>query len=358
MKNQPWIYSSVADTLFVLMPPLATLLVIALLPTSYVNGEVSPAAWLLLVIMVDVAHVYSSVYRTYFDPETMAKHRTLLTTVPFVVFIVGVIFYSLNAMLFWRMLAYVAVFHFIRQQYGFLRIYARKENSTPIGAIIDKLTIYSATIYPILYWHTHPEKEFNWFVDGDFIYFNAPVVSTVFSIVYAAILIAYGIKEVTIYIKNKQLNIPKNLLVIGTSLSWYFGIVYYNGDLAFTALNVLSHGIPYMALIWFYGRKKYKENAPKSLSALFKPFAIPLFLGIVIILAYFEEGLWDALVWADHKSLFSVFSFLPHINSDRLLAIVVPLLTVPQFTHYVIDGFIWKIGNDKYNWKDVTLGKQ
>jgi hypothetical protein len=37
------------------------------------------------------------------------------------------------------------------------------------------------------------------------------------------------------------------------------------------------------------------------------------------------------------------------------LKIIVPLLSVPQITHYVIDGFIWKMRKDQYNWRDITL---
>ncbi len=360
MKKQAWIYSAVADGLFVLAPPLLTLLVITLLPHHIISGDVSPMMWVFLVLAIDVAHVYSSIYRTYFDPEALQKHKALLINIPFIVYILGVLLYSLGPMVFWRMLAYVAVFHFIRQQYGFMRIYSRKEVYNKLSRTIDSIAIYSATLYPILYWHLHPEKDFDWFVDGDFLYFDAPWLVNYLTAIYLLILATYIGKEIYFSIKNKLFNLPKNALIAGTYLSWYFGIVYYNGDLAFTALNVLSHGIPYMALVWFYGRKKYavKETIqPKKISfgKLFSLAALPVFIGILLLLAFVEEGLWDGLVWAEHKTLFSFFSFLPHIENNRLLNFIVPLLAVPQFTHYVIDGFIWKIKTDNYNWKNVTL---
>jgi hypothetical protein len=37
-------------------------------------------------------------------------------------------------------------------------------------------------------------------------------------------------------------------------------------------------------------------------------------------------------------------AFLPSFPlSDTALGIIVPLLALPQITHYIIDGFIWKI---------------
>ncbi len=123
-------------------------------------------------------------------------------------------------------------------------------------------------------------------------------------------------------------------------MSWYFGIVYYNGDMAFTLLNVVSHGIPYMALIWLVG-KRQKEKTP-LLHRVFSQYGIVLFLGIIFLLAYFEEGLWDMTVWKDHVKLFSIFHlFNTHLQNDTLI-FVVPLLALPQLTHYIIDGFIWR----------------
>jgi hypothetical protein len=139
-------------------------------------------------------------------------------------------------------------------------------------------------------------------------------------------------------------------LILGTALSWFFGIVYFNGDLAFTTLNVISHGIPYMALIWFFEKKKHTIRQPvtsKLLKVSFGKYGIVLFIFILFVLAYFEEGFWDGLVWKEHSGLFSPFAFLPQIEEKKLLSLLVPLLALPQATHYVLDGFIWRRQNKK-----------
>jgi hypothetical protein len=114
-------------------------------------------------------------------------------------------------------------------------------------------------------------------------------------------------------------------------------------------LNVLSHGIPYMALVWFGLRKAASANtsgfaiAEKSqLRLAGRWYGVVVFLGSLVLLAYLEEGLWDGLVWQDHRSLFGFFRRLPHITNEWVLAIIVPLLSLPQSTHYVLDGFIWR----------------
>jgi len=125
--------------------------------------------------------------------------------------------------------------------------------------------------------------------------------------------------------------------------------------MAFTLLNVVSHGIPYMAMIWLDGSRQYAgpsvepQPSPRVqpqpgvlLKKIFSRYGIVLFLGIIFFLAYFEEGLWDMTVWKEHVSLFSVFHLFGHRLHGNWLTLVVPLLALPQITHYVIDGFIWR----------------
>jgi hypothetical protein len=135
------------------------------------------------------------------------------------------------------------------------------------------------------------------------------------------------------------------MILLGTALSWYFGIVYYNSDLIFTILNVVSHGVPYMALIWFYGHKKALQK-PLSLSfiqnTVFSEKGIVIFISLLIGLAYVEESLWDNFIWHDHPQFFSFNQFQRLNMGINMQIFLVPLLSVPQVTHYILDGFIWK----------------
>ena len=127
MNQQPWIGKPVTDIVFILLPPFISLFLIILFPSIFQdNKEMPELGWLLLVLLIDVAHVYSTLYRTYFDPKALTQQRSLLWAIPFFSFVAGVLLYSIDHMLFWRMLAYVAVFHFVRQQYVFMRVYSRR----------------------------------------------------------------------------------------------------------------------------------------------------------------------------------------------------------------------------------------
>lgn len=344
--RQPWLHSLKVDGLFILSPPFMALLLVIIFPAQFQSAsQINPLFWLILIVFIDVAHVYSTLYRTYFNPREYIG-SSLLVIIPLFCYIGGVLVYSLDASLFWRLMAYLAVFHFIRQQYGFMRLYSRKETTSRFCIILDKIAIYSATIYPIIYWHLEGKRNFNWLIENDFITINAPAwLLTVGLIIYLLIIVAYIVKEVFIFIKTMHFNIPRNLLIAGTFLSWYFGIVYFNGDLAFTTLNVISHGIPYMALIWIMEKKKQAQSNTETgffLKAALGTYGPLLFVGTLITLAYFEEGLWDGLVWREHSSIFQLFDNLPKIETPGLLSLIIPLLALPQATHYVLDGFIWR----------------
>ncbi len=362
MQKQPWIYSGVVDGIFIIGVPFFIVAAALLMPATFGEPDsMTVVSWAILVMGVDVSHVYSTLYRTYLDPETHKLHRTFLYLLPFAVFVVCMSLYSLGALTFWRVMAYLAVFHFARQQYGFMRVYARSENQTPWLRRLDALAIYTATIYPILDWHLAGQKNFNWFMKGDFVYLPEVGLRKVLFLLYSAVILTYLVKEIRQILKTRSVNIPRNGILAGTFLSWYVGIVHFNSDLAFTAINVVSHGVPYMALVWIYGNKKYNPfyKGGWGVRNIFRPRYVALFVVSLLILAYLEEGLWNAWVWHDkeHAAFFGIFhSALGTVDAGSpWLKIIVPLLSVPQITHYVIDGFIWKMRKDNYNWRDITL---
>jgi hypothetical protein len=341
-SRQPWIHSAGIDGAFILGPGLlATLASLAIIATGHGAAGLSLWTWGVLIVGIDVAHVYSTIYRTYLDPVDRHRLSGWLVWIPLAGWTAGVLLYSMSTALFWTALAYLAVFHFIRQQYGFLMIYSRGERALPrFCSVMDKAAVYAATLGPLAYWHTHLPRRFVWFIDGDFVGLPGWIWQAVRP-VYALVLIAYVAKEAWLAATRRRVNLPRNAIVLGTALSWYVGIVAGTGDLVFTMTNVAAHGIPYMALTFIFARGRERELGETR--PWFFPRALLAAIGLLILLAFLEEGLWDGLVWREHLRMFPGFGLLPHIDTDAVLAIVVPLLAVPQLTHYVIDGVIWRL---------------
>lgn len=336
---QPWIRSASFDSAFILLPPFLALLVVMLLPAQFRTTAHMPLwGWVGLVVFIDVAHVYSTLFRTYLDPQHRRQHRQLLWLVPLLCYAAGVALHHTGSLLFWRMLAYLAVFHFIRQQYGFLRLYARQEPACATRWL-DTAVVYYATLYPLIYWHLSSPRNYNWFVEGDFVQYDWPLGRAMATVLYVGLVVAYAVKEIRQWQRRRTFNLPRNLLVLGTLVGWYFGIVQFNGDLAFTLLNVVAHGIPYLALVWVTSQPATPGQATRWWAGR---YGWLLFLGLLFGLAYLEEGLWDGLVWREHGAVFGWFQQLPTVAQAPWLTLLVPLLALPQMTHYVLDGFIWR----------------
>ena len=341
-SSQPWLRSARYDGWLILAPPFAALAVVALLPAAYRQSATFPLlAWVGLVLLIDVAHVYGTLFQTYFDPQQRQQRRTLLWLVPLACYAGGVALHAAGGLVFWRALTYLAVFHFVRQQYGFLRLYARREGPAP-GAGLATALIYAATLYPLLYWHLSPPRNFNWFVPGDFVQVDWPLGRHLATVLYLALLLAYVVREVRLFVRTRTFTLPRNLLLAGTAASWYAGIVLFNGDLAFTLLNVVAHGVPYLALVW-----SRRPAGARGRGWWAGRYGLALFLGAIGAFAFLEEGLWDGLVWREHGAVFGWFQQLPAVAAPGVLMWLVPLLALPQSTHYVLDGFIWRRGGAK-----------
>ncbi|SMC79292.1 hypothetical protein [Chryseobacterium sp. YR221] len=339
--KQPWIHNAKTDWWLILSPPFLILLIIFLFQKQIQELESSYSfyTWLFLIVFVDVAHVYSTLFKTYLVKGQVQKRKLLYWGIPILSWLLGIALFQFGNLTFWSVLALVAVFHFIRQQYGFMRIYARFEPDN-WSKRIDEVAVYAATIYPMLFWFKTP-RAFTWFVSNEFSWFKKlPDYTGFITVLYVAILIIWISKTVFDVVKTRKLNIPKISLITGTYLSWYFGIVYFNDDLIFTFLNVISHGIPYIALIYIREIKQ-KDNEQLNRLLIFKSVTgIFLFVGVILAFAFFEEFLWETLVWKEHFSL-------NFIISETILPFLIPLLAVPQLTHYLLDGFIWRTPKNK-----------
>ncbi|MBY0546376.1 MAG: hypothetical protein K2W95_03745 [Candidatus Obscuribacterales bacterium] len=356
-KSQPWLSSLGCDTVLILSPAFISTLVALLCHEHFADTELPPWAWVAFVLVVDVAHVYATLFRTYFNKAAFDRHKTLLLAIPILCWGGGAMLYSIEGLLFWKALAYLAVFHFIRQQYGFMCLYARNDASEAKRyAWLDQVVIYAATVFPLLFWHAHLPRNFNWFVEGDFFEGLPSEICQAGLVAYAAVMCAYVVKELAVAKQIKFFNVPKNLILAGTAVSWWVGIVALNSDMAFTMTNVLTHGIPYMALIWLYQSRTATACEQLSQPSRMEKFtsvvlrSAPLFVFVLIAFAYLEEGLWDGLIWREHGLVFAPFRWLTSVQDSAALSLLIPLLSLPQSTHYVLDGFIWRVKDKTSLW--------
>ncbi|AVQ13737.1 Putative membrane protein [Leptospira santarosai] len=346
MNSKVWIFKPSVDLAFIILPGIVSVLFLFILKKwNILPSEISPWTWFCAVLLIDVAHVYSTLFRSYFNEEEWKKKKNLLISVPIVCFLFSILLYSYGTIWFWRIVSYVAVFHFIRQQFGFLALYRKKNALAQIPFLFDKITIYLMGGIPIVYWHfTDQKREFSWFIDGDFWKYPIPYLADALLWFQQIWLCLYILIHIYYFIKYRSLPLGKILLVINTWAVWFFGIVYFNSDFSFTITNVINHGVPYIFLLFYYTI----QNPSEIKIEIFKNGSwvkiLICFLCILFVFAFVEEWIWDSFIWKDHSLIFKNSSFYSFELPEFASTVLVSLLFLPQFTHYILDGYLWKIG--------------
>lgn len=305
------------------------------------QGPFPEWAWLVFVLGVDVAHVYSTLFRTYLDRSELGRHPLRYSLVPMAVFAMGYALYARDSLWFWRCFAYVAVFHFVRQQAGWVAIYrAKGDVKDAVERWVDNFAIYAAMLYPLAYWHANLDQtRFVWFVPGDFVGSAvARVLLPWCELGWYVALGTFALRQLSLLTTRRVVQVGKLCVVVSTAVIWYVGIVATNNDFAFTVTNVIVHGVPYMALLWAYARAR-STDSPRGFSAELVGKGLLAFALFLLCLACAEELLWDQLVFHERSWLFGASRFEP---PPGLLGVIVPLLMVPQATHYVLDGLLWR----------------
>lgn len=387
-----WLFSRRLDLIAFLGPVVASLVLVAIgVPLGLVATEATAGAgatdtpewaWLVCVLAVDVAHVWGNLVLVYADPVERRRRAGLYVGLPLAALVLSVALASEGEIYFWRVLAALAVWHFVRQQIGWVRLYRAKAGEDRRsgagglrwGRIIDEGAIYAATLAPIVWWHGHLPRPFAWLVPGDFVAGVPAWLGEVALGIEVVWLIAYvtragmGIGRNWQFSRKRQIarawggsggelgaaaespreespgapvSWGKHVIVLSTALLWWLGIVAFASDYVFAVTNVLAHGVPYIVLIAMTARRRVGAGA--SVPRVFRRGALVI-VALLVTLAFLEEGAWDRLVWHERGWLFP----LGEVDLEAWRWVVVPLLAWPQMTHYLLDGFIWKRRQNTY----------
>jgi hypothetical protein len=332
-----WIFSARADLALFGGTAVVALILVALAPAMGIGTSAPEWSWITGVLLVDVAHVWSTSFVVYLDPVELRRRPLLYGLTPLVAFAIGVVLYAWGPGPFWRAIAYLAVFHFIRQQYGWVMLYRAKNGEHDrLGRWLDGATVYAATLYPLLWWHAQLPRGFAWMREGDFITGLPAWIAEAGGLVYGLLAALYVGRAIEQLVRRKRVAWGKHLIVVTTAACWYVGIVGTNTDYTFTITNVFIHGVPYMALVFVYAKNAARE-APAGPSARVLGGGVIAFLSTLWLVAYLEEMLWDRALWHDREWL---FGSAVEIGGGAL--ILAPLLATPQLTHYILDAFLWR----------------
>src|SRR6266478_2303799 len=143
-----WIISARDDLVWFIGSVLSSYALLLL----YVKGVIPLIPMMALwAILIDAPHVFGTFSRTYFDrAERKARSRLLWSSLLF--FAIGPLLVLAGAgFLFFFVAALWAYYHLVKQHYGFMVLYKKKNGDlAPIDNALDRLLLLFAFNYPFV----------------------------------------------------------------------------------------------------------------------------------------------------------------------------------------------------------------
>jgi hypothetical protein len=335
-----WVFSAGLDPLLFVGPMVAGLGFAFYLQSSG-NLTAPIFGWLYLVVYVllDVPHVFATLFPTYLDAEYRRTHRAVLWGTPLAIFALGgLLWLTGHEVLLFGLVVYLNLFHIARQQHLYLSFTQRGEPDAAERRQ-DHVVLGVLLGYAYLWWHTHLPREYGLQEPAVMIEGIPRLVSDAALPAVLALVGLYALRELwAIRAGRKPINLAK-YLVIGASWATYWTAgMAFNSEMAFFAIAIFMHSGTYVALVYKWGHGRWRDH-PGRLAALFSGLGGGLaYVALLVGIAYVGESLADAFVRHAHGALFP----LPHLDAPPALAVAVgALLFVPQVTHYVMDLYLW-----------------
>lgn len=247
-------------------------------------------------------------------------------------------------------LVYFVIFHFIKQHFGFMKIYSKIDGAkSKFASWSENLLFYLSMWTPVIYWHINfPKKDFYWsarmlpvpYID---------VLFTVASFLYAATAAIYIVLEVTRWKRNGIINIPKNLALFSAAIAWGGVSLFSDVVVLIMFTVVLTHDVSYTVLVWMICRRDEKIINKKI--NWFSWWSAPGFAFYVVVLVLFSHLIMvlhlelarnaemDYVIYGKiFNNITSSSAFLQQFGWGLFFA--------TQAHHYFIDKFLWKKEKD------------
>jgi hypothetical protein len=307
-------------------------------------------------ILIDAPHVFGTFSRTYFDrTEWATRRRLMLGSLLF--FVVGPLMVLLGlGFTFFFLAALWAYYHLVKQHYGFMVLYKKKNNDlAPVDNALDRWLLLFAFNYPFVA-----------FIAGDpSAMARVPPllrsgVNTVTMLLLAGTIAVGGfwlMRQVQRAWLRESLNLPKYLLLAAAIPMHWIALLtpMPNKPIALVAILTVYHNLQYHRLIWFHNQKYMERGHPvrterearTDLRTRYGPAA----LISRRLLYYIAFGILFGLFYQGPRQLLGYFG-LKASHGDVTAQLPIPIqlgvavLWGVAFIHYYLDSKIWRVRRD------------
>src|SRR2546422_8978407 len=253
-----WIISARDDLVWLIGSVASSYLLLIL----YVKGILPLVPMVALwAILIDAPHVFGTFSRTYFD-RTERRNRSRLLWGSLLFFTIGPIMVLAGAgLIFFFIAALWAYYHLVKQHYGFMVLYKKKNNDlAPVDNALDRLLLLFAFNYPfVAFIARDPEAmvrvpaTLRSGVNG---------LATILLAGTIILFVAWLLRQLQRAALDQPLNLPKYLLLAAAiPMHWVVLLTPMpHKPIAIVAILTIYHNLQYHRFIWFHNQK-YKIGA-------------------------------------------------------------------------------------------------
>jgi len=344
-----WIISAREDLVWFIGSVASSYLLLVLYATGVLPLIPLVAGW---AILIDAPHVFGTFSRTYFDrSEWKTRKRLMLGSLGF--FIIGPALVLLGlGFSFFFVAALWAYYHLVKQHYGFMVLYKKKNNDlAPIDNAMDRLLLMFAFNYPFVA-----------FIANDpaamarvppILRGGVNAVATLLLIGTIVLGIGWLVRQVQKAVVRESLNVPKYLLLAAAIPMHWVALVtpMPAKPIALVAILTIYHNLQYHRLIWFHNQK-YRSAGVSPSSTVAEARASQYGPAAFIsrrLAFYIGFGILFGIIYQGPRQ------FLGYLNlhtGDSPAALSLPIqlgiafLWGYAFIHYYLDSKIWRIRRD------------
>jgi len=248
-----WIINAREDLIWFVGSAVSSYALLILYVTGVLPLVPMVAGW---AILIDAPHIFGTLSRTYFDAsEWKTRRRLMLGSLGF--FIIGPVLVLLGAgFAFFFVAALWAYYHLVKQHYGFMVLYKKKNNDlAPVDNALDRSLLMFAFNYPFVQFIAS---------DPTAMVRVPPIlrsgVDTVAMLLLAGTIVvgaAWLIRQIQRAWLRQPLNGPKYLLLVAAIPMHWIALLtpMPNKAIALVAILTIYHNLQYHRLIWFHNQK-------------------------------------------------------------------------------------------------------
>jgi uncharacterized membrane protein len=261
-----WIISARDDLVWLIGSVASSYLLLFLYVKGILPLVPMVAAW---AILIDAPHVFGTFSRTYFD-RTERQNRSRLLWGSLLFFAVGPVMVFVGAgLVFFFLAALWAYYHLVKQHYGFMVLYKKKNNDlAPVDNALDRLLLLFAFNYPFVAFIARDPEAMKRVPAA--LQAGVNGLATILLAGTIVLALAWLGRQVQRLITGEPLDVPKYLLLAAAiPMHWIVLLTPMpHKPIAIVAILTIYHNLQYHRLIWFHNKKYTRTfTAPAAMNA-------------------------------------------------------------------------------------------